>query len=203
MKRVLLLCAAAGLVAGCGGTMREWQRQPMPSHDRQRVFEAARAVLESHFEIADANFVRGTIETRPQVFDRPRGGTLADLRGAGGRWRRIVSFRMEREGLTVVAEVAVRLQREATEAALAMAEQHRTAPEDEFPALPPTEAAVGRGDRAVWMDVGWDAALARELLSAIAERVQGLERAAEVPVGGQSPAEAAEEVRRLDAQRRR
>jgi len=184
--------------------MREWQRQPMPSHDRQRVFEAARAVLESHFKIADANFVRGTIETRPQVFERPRRGTLADLRGAGGRWRRIVSFRMEREGLTVVAEVAVRLQREATEAAVAMAEQHRTAPEDELPASPPGAGTAGsRGDQAVWMDVGWDAALARELLSAIAERVRGLERAAEVPTGGQSPAEAAEEVRRLDAQRRR
>jgi len=201
MKRCLLLVLAAAAAApGCREAMRPWQRQPMPSHDRQRVFQAAREVLEQHFRIAGANVVRGTIETEPQVFDRKGGGTLADLRGAGGRWRRTVFFATDRSGLTVVGKVVVRLEREATEAALASAEQHRTAPEDELPAASHREAALGeRPKEPVWMEVGEDEALARELLGTIAERVRRMEREESVPAG-QSPSEAAEEVRRLGEQ---
>jgi len=171
----------------------------MPSHDRQRVFEAARAVLSEHFEVADANVVRGTIETRPQVFQRRRSGTLADVRGAGGRWRRTVSFEMARDGLTVVAAVSVRLQREATEAAVAMTETARPDRTDELP--PSTLSGVQVGRRTtdpVWVDVGYDEALARELLATLAERVRTRQQREGVPQG-QSPKEAAEETRRIGA----
>jgi len=200
MKRSLLLLLAAVVAAGCQEATRTWQRQPMPSHDRQRVFQAAREVLEQHFQIADANIIRGTIETEPQVFDRGGGGTLADLRGAGGRWRRTVYFGMERSGLTVVGKVAVLLEREATAAAIAVAEQHRTAPEDELPIASDGDHSLGdRPKRPVWMEVGEDKSLARELLGTIAQRVREMERKEAVPMG-QSPREAAEEVRRLGEQ---
>ena len=200
MKRVLLVLGLVMTAAGCrAGASRGWQRSPMPTHDRQHVFEAAREVLAEHFEVADVNFVRGTIETKPQVFERRRSGTLADVRGAGGRWRRTVLFEMGRDGLTVTAAVAVRLQREATEAAVAMTETARPARIDE---LPPSSHGNGRVGRRpvtdVWMDVGYDDALARELLSAIAERVGARERREAVPPG-QSPREAAEETRRIGA----
>jgi len=201
MNRCLLLVlAVAAVAAGCQEAMRPWQRQPMPSHDRHRVFQAAREVLEQHFRVAEANVVRGTIETEPQVFDRKGRGTLADLRSAGGRWRRTVFFRTARSGLTVVGKVVVLLEREATEAALAVAEQHRTAPEDELPAASHREAAVGeRPKQPVWMEVGEDESLARELLGTIAGRVREMEREEAAP-SGQSPREAADEVRRLGEQ---
>jgi len=200
MKRSLLLLLAVGVAAGCQEATRAWQRQPMPSHDRQRVFQAARGVLEEHFQIADANVIRGTIETEPQVFDRGGGGTLADLRGAGGRWRRTVYFNMERSGLTVVGKVAVLLEREATAAAIAVAEQHRTGPEDELPAASHRDHSLGdRPKQPVWMEVGEEKSLARELLGTIAGRVREMERQEAVPMG-QSPREAAEEVRRLGEQ---
>ena len=202
-KRALLVLVLAAAVAGCrGAASRAWQRSPMPSHDRQTVFEAARAVLAEHFEVADANIVRGTIETRPQVFDRRRTGTLADVRGAGGRWRRTVSFEMDRHDLTVVAAVSVRLEREATEAAVAMSETARPDRVDELP--PSTHGGVEVGRRTtdpVWMDVGYDDALARELLATVAERVRTRQRGDAIPEG-QSPGEAAEETRRIGARER-
>jgi len=199
-KRALLVLALVVTVAGCrGAASRAWQRSPMPSHDWQRVFEAARAVLAEHFEVADANVVRGTIETRPQVFDRRRTGTLADVRGAGGQWRRTVSFEMDRDGLTVVAAVSVRLQREATEAAVAMGETARPDRIDELPPSTRGGVRVGRRPTApVWMDVGYDDALARELLATVAERVRARQRGDAIPEG-QSPSEAAEETRRIGA----
>jgi len=197
MKRMLLLVLTAAAAAGCQEATRSWQRLPMPSHDRQRVFQAAREVLSKHFTIADANITRGTIETEPAVFERGGGGTLADLRGAGGRWRRTAFFRTERSGLTVVAKVAVRLEREATEAAVAVAAQHRTAPEEELPTESAGAPALAeRPKELVWMELGEDKSLARELLGAIAQRVREMERDTAVPTG-QSPREAAEEVRRL------
>jgi len=201
MKRSILLVLVAVLGAGCQEATRGWERQAMPSHDRQRVFEAARAVFQEHFEIADANFVRGTIETEPQGFERRREGTLADLRGAGGQWRRTVFLGLGRDGLTVVARVAVLLEREATDAAVAMVDQHRTAPEDELPTAPDAERrhAGPRSPEPVWMEVGYEASLARELLSAIADRVRALEREQMMPTG-QSPGDAAEEVRRIGAE---
>jgi len=177
--------------------MRGWQRQAMPSHDRQRVFQAAQDVLDEHFDIAEASIVRGTIETKPQVFNRRREGTLADVRGAGGQWRRTVFFGAERSGLTMVCKVAVLLEREATEAAVASADQHRNAPETEVPVAPESDRSLaGRPKKAVWMETGYEDALARELLSAILERVRQLEGDMAMPMG-QSPREAAEEVRRL------
>ena len=200
MKRTLLLLTAVAAAAGCQEASRAWQRQPMPSHDRQRVFQAARAVLEQHFRIADANLIRGTIATEPTIFDRGGSGTLADLRGAGGRYRRTAFFEMERSGLTVVGKVAVRLEREATEAAVAASAQHRTAPEEERPADQPGDPVLAeRPKEPVWMDVGEDESLARELLGAVARRVREMERDVTVPTG-QSPREAAEEVRRLGEQ---
>jgi hypothetical protein len=200
MKRSLLLLVALAAAAGCQEATRSWQRQPMPSHDRQRVFQAAQEVLERHFRIADANITRGTIETEPALLDRGGGGTLADLRGAGGRWRRTAFVNLERSGLTVVAKVAVLVEREATDAAIAVAEQHRTGPEDELPVASPGEPMPGgRPGEIVWMEVGEDKALARELLGAIAQRVREMERDEAVPMG-QSPREAAEEVRRLGEQ---
>jgi len=199
-KRAFLVLALLVVAAGCRTAgSRAWQRSPMPSHDRQEVFDAARLVLSEHFEVADANFVRGTIETRPQVFDRQRSGTLADVRGAGGRWRRTVSFEIDRDGLTVVAAVSVRLQREATEAALAMTETARPDRVDELPPSTHGGTRVGRGPTdPVWMDVGYDDALARELLATLAERVRARQQGDAIP-GGQSPREAAEETRRIGA----
>ncbi|MFO8012894.1 MAG: hypothetical protein R6X20_06255 [Phycisphaerae bacterium] len=200
MKRSLLVLLALAAAAGCQEATRTWQRQPMPSHDRQRVFQAAQEVLERSFRIAEANITRGTIETAPALFDRGGGGTLADLRGAGGRWRRTAFVDLERSGLTVVAKVAVLLEREATDAAVAVAAQHRTAPERELPVDRPGDPVLAeRPKRAVWMEVGEDKSLARELLGAIAQRVREMERDEAVPMG-QSPREAADEVRRLGEQ---
>lgn len=201
MKRWLLLAGFLAVAAGCEGTgSRAWQRSPMPTHDRQVVFDAAREVIAEHFEVAKANFVSGTIETRPQIFDGQRGGTLADVRGAGGRWRRTVSFEMGRDGLAVVAAVAVRLEREATEAAVAMSETAGPARADELPPSPRGGGNVRRRQAdEVWVEVGSDDAMARELLSAIAERVGANERGGRMPEG-QSPQDAAEEVRRIGAQ---
>jgi len=107
---------------------------------------------------------------------------------------------MERSGLTVVGKVAVLLEREATAAAIAVAEQHRTAPEDELPIASDGDHSLGdRPKRPVWMEVGEDKSLARELLGTIAQRVREMERKEAVPMG-QSPREAAEEVRRLGEQ---
>jgi len=200
MKRSLMLVLVPVLAAGCQESMRDWERQPMPTRDRQCVFRAATQVLEKHFTIADSSIVRGTIETEPQVFDRRREGTLADVRGAGGQWRRTVFFETRQTGLDVVARVSVRLQREATDAAMAQADQHRTAPETEYPTARESDRdPMSRAKEGVWMETGHDPALARELLGAIHDRVELLEADVTVPVG-QSPREAADEVRRIGSE---
>lgn len=201
MKRLTLLCLLVAAAAGCrGAATRAWQRRAMPTHDRQAVFEAARGVFGKHFEIADANIVAGTIETKPQVFDRQRAGTLADVRGAGGRWRRTASFEMDRDGLTIIGRVAVRLEREATEAAVAMSETARPERADELPpSTPGNGRGVSRPGEEVWVEVGYDDALARELLAAVAEEVRKAEGGEALP-SGQSPKDAAEETRRIGAQ---
>ncbi|MBL7140733.1 MAG: hypothetical protein ISS74_07470 [Planctomycetes bacterium] len=174
--QLLLLAAALAVFAGCQNGGRAWQRQAMPVGDRPQVFQTALAVLEEHFEIADSNIVRGTMETKPQIFDGPRGGTLADLRGAGGAWRRTVFVEVDRDGLTVVAAVAVRLEREATDAAVAQSETVRTGPSEELPPLPDRERPIGgRARDVVWVEVGYDDALARELLGMITSRLRRLE----------------------------
>jgi len=55
-----------------------------------------------------------------------------------------------------------------------------------------------KGDE-VWVEAGYDAALARELLSEIAEKAGQAERSEAVPQG-ESPKEAAEETRRIGAE---
>ena len=202
MKRLGLLCALLAAVAGCGGAAtRAWQRSAMPTHDRQAIFDAAREVLAAHFEIADSSFASGTIETKPQVFERQRAGTLADVRGAGGRWRRTASFAMDYDGLTVIARVAVRLEREATAAAVAVSEAAGETG-DELPGPAARRAtASARASEEVWMEVGYDDGLARELLAAIAERARQAAHGEELPKG-QSPKDAAEETRRIGAQQR-
>ena len=206
MKHAWLLAGLVVAVAGCNGAAtRAWQRADLPTHDRQRAFEAAQEVLEKHFKIARANYTEGTIETRPQSFDRKKAGTLADLRGAGGQWRRTVSVELDRDGLTIVARAAVRLEREATAAAVAASEaaQPADAADHEVPRAAPlqTRRDTGAG-REVWVEVGYDNNMAQEILAQIAERVRQEEQSESVPQG-QSPQQAAEESRRLGEQQGR
>jgi len=200
--RWLGLAAVLGTVAvclaGCQNGGRAWQRQAMPAGDRQQVFQVAMETLEAHFEIAKSNIVRGTIETKPQVYDGPRSGTLADLRGAGGAWRRTVFVELERDGLTTVARVAVRLEREATEAAAVQSDTVRTGPSEELPPVPDRERPVASRPRdTVWVEVGYDAALARELLGAIASRVRRVQDTEGFPELD-SVRKMADEMRRMD-----
>jgi hypothetical protein len=201
----LMLTAAALAAGGCGeAATRAWQRADLPTHDWQLAFDAAQDVLKGHFDIAEANLTQGTVETKPQLVDRPRSGTLADIRGAGGRWRRTVSVELGRGGLAITASVAVRLERESTAAAIAIAESggYEQRPAD-VPRSQPLIAEPGaRPQTPVWVEVGYDAQLAREILSQIAERVQKAEKG-EAPPMGQSPKEAADETRRIGRQQDR
>jgi hypothetical protein len=201
MKRLLLIAALAAAAAGCNArAVRPWQSAEMPTHDRQHVFNAAREVLAKHFQVAEANFAAGAIETRPQVFDRSKSGTLADWRGAGGRWRRTAYFEIDRAALEIRARVAVRLEREETAAAVAITEARSDARESELPRVGPRyNKPPSRPSDEVWVEVGYDAPLARELLSAIAQRAGQLEQGDRTP-DGQSPKEAADEARRLGAE---
>jgi len=188
---LLVLALAAGGCSGAG--MRPWQTADMATGERQRVFEAAREVLARHFELAEVNFVKGVIETRPQVFEKSRSGTLADLRGAGGRWRRTAYFEMSPGATSVTAWIAVREEREATAAAEAIV----GADERELPRVGPNyEKSASRPARQVWVEIRYDAGLARELLAAISDRVRQLDRDDRIPPD-QSPKDAAEETRRL------
>ena len=205
MNRVLVMVAVSALAVaafGCRGAQsRAWQSSPMPSHDRQTVFEAGRDVLAKHFEIAEESFTAGSISTKPKIVDRPRTGTLADVRGAGGQWRRMAVFSMDRDGLSIVARMAVMLQREATEAAIA-AEAASGVRGEEAPGMgSQVGPAAPKRTGEVWVDVGSDDALARELLAEIAERVRRVSGQDAMPEG-QSPREAAEETRRIGAQER-
>jgi hypothetical protein len=179
MKRLLLVLVAAALGAGCeGAATRAWQSAELPTHDRQRAFDSARGVLAGHFEIARANYAQGTIETKPQVFDRERSGTLADLRGAGGRWRRTVSFELSRGGLAMTGRAAVRLEREATAAAVAIAESGGYEPvaADGPPSRLPGAQPGAKTGGDVWVEVGYDAPLAREILAEIAQQIAQAEK---------------------------
>jgi len=194
-----LLALLALAVAGCGGAAsRAWQRAELSTHDWQRAFQAAQDVLASHFEIAESSLPRGAIETRPELVDRPRTGTLADIRGAGGRWRRTVSLELERSGLAVGARAAVRLEREATASAVALADSggYERRPADVPRAASPGAEPGAAAQRPVWVEVGYDAGMAREILAEIAERVRKLERGDAVPAFP-SPKEAAEERRKM------
>jgi len=198
-KCVILLSGVLVLAGGCtAGADRAWQAADLGTRDSIRAFEAAEAVLKQHFEVAESKWTSGTIETRPQVFHRKREGTLADIRGAGGRWQRTVLFELENSGSTVVGRCAVQLQREATEAAIAVArsggyEQHVA----DVPGSRPfgDQAGPKRGEQ-VWVDVGYDAGLAKEILAEIAERVRQLEKG-EAPPTVPSAKQEAEESRKI------
>ena len=179
MSRILLVVAAAALAAGCeGAATRAWQSAELPTHDRQRAFDAAQDVLAKHFEVARANYTQGTIETKPQAFDRERSGTLADLRGAGGRWRRTVSFELSRGGLAMTGRAAVRLEREATAAAVAIAESggHEPVAADGPPSRLPGAQPGARTGGEVWVEVGYNASLAYEILAQIAQQIAQAEK---------------------------
>ena len=201
LKFLPVLVVAALLAGGCGaGASRAWQNARLPTHDWQRAFDVSQEVLKQHFEIAEASVTKGTIITRPAAFDRAKSGTLADIRGAGGRWRRIVSIELSRGGLDVDASVAVILEREGTNAAIAIAESGGYAGRaNDVPRSQPLISERGRGLAPVWVEVGNDPGLAREILAQIAERIQKAEKQEALPsVPGAK--EAFEETRRLGAE---
>jgi len=198
MKPLVFVASAMFLAAGCeNAATRAWQRAPLGTHDRQLAFNAAQEVLGKHFEVARASFVQGTIETKPQVFDRKREGTLSDLRGAGGRWRRIVSFEIERESLEILGRVAVRLERENTAGAFAIAETggYEARAVDVPRSQPLITESGARPGREVWVEVGYDTSLAREIVSEIASHVAQMEKGEAMPAD-QSPEAATEETRK-------
>lgn len=199
MGRAFLVAVLALTGVGCQAS-RAWQELELPTHDRQKAFDAARETLEKHFGVAEASWAKGTVETRPQLFDRKREGTLADLRGAGGRWRRTVSCAIGRSGLSMVASVAVRLEREATVAAAVMTETGRPeGAERASGTAPGSSRAVARPEGLVWADAGYDEGLAREVLSEIAARVRELEQGEAVPEGP-SPRDLVEEARQIGSE---
>jgi hypothetical protein len=196
IHRAVPLIALVLLAAGCQAQdLRPWQQANLPTHNSQLAFQAAREVMAAHFEIAEASWTKGTIETRPQAFDGKRAGTLADVRGAGGRWRRIVSFELAHDESAVVGMVNVRLEREGTAQAVAIAQSGG----DEGRGVegPRSQPFASRPGDAVWTEVGRDDALARELLSEIAERIAKAEKGEALPVES-SPQKEIDEARRLD-----
>ena len=198
MRQTLIL---AGLVAaaGCQGALRGWESAPLATHDREKAFEAAREVLGRHFEIAEANWTSGVIETRPAIYKGKAEGTLADLRGAGGRWRRTATCELARDGLTIVARMRVRTEREGTATAVEVASSTSDGRAMETPAAISRGEAPGmRRESDVWVDAGHDATMARELLGQIAERIRRMEDEETVPAGP-SPKEVLEEGKRIGA----
>ena len=201
LKLLTVLVVAAVVAGGCGeSASRAWQHAQLPTHDWQTAFQVSQDVLKEHFEIAEASVTKGTIVTRPAVFERARSGTLADIRGAGGRWRRTVSLELSRGGLEVEARAAVILEREGTNAAIAIAESGGFGDRaNDVPRSQPLISERGRGPAPVWTEVGNDPTLAREILAQITERLQKLEKQ-DAPPALPSPQEAAEETRKLGAE---
>ena len=201
LKFIPVLVVAALAAGGCqDAATRTWQNARLPTHDWQRAFEVSQEVLKEHFDIGEASVTKGTIVTRPQAFDRAKGLTLADIRGAGGRWRRTVTIELSRGGLDVDARVAVILEREGTNAAIAIAESGGYAGRaNDVPRSQPLISERGRGSAPVWVEVGSDAGLAREILAQIAERIQKAEKQ-DAPPSVPGAKEAFEETRRLGAE---
>ena len=199
---MILLSGVLVLAGGCGaGADRAWQAADLGTRDSVRAFEAAEAVLKQHFEVAESKWTSGTLSTRPQTFQRKREGTLADIRGAGGRWQRTVYFELENSGSTVIGRCAVQLQREATEAAIAVARSGGYEPHAaDVPSSRPfgEQAGPKRGEQ-VWVDVGYDAGLAREILAQIAERVRRMEQG-EAPPKVPSAKQDVDESRKIGAE---
>jgi hypothetical protein len=99
--------------------------------------------------------------------------------------------------MAMAASVAVRLEREATAAAAMISEtggpEHA---ERASGATPGTSRAVQQPERLVWTDAGYDAGLAREILSEIAARVSEMEQGEALPEGpsGRDLVEEAQEI---------
>ncbi len=203
MKRIVLTAGLAALAAGCAAQTRGWQETELPTHDWGRAYEAAKGVFEQRFEIARSSWTRGTIEAKPEVGEGEGEGTLADLRGAGGTWRRQASCELLRDGLTVLARVAVRLERKATDQVAVMRTGGDETAANEVPYSTPrgSRPAMSRGGGEVWMDVGYDAEMARRILAAIAEQVADAEaREGRTPMPDMGEAERMiEEAKKLDA----
>ena len=201
LKCLPALAVAALLAGGCAETSsRAWQHACLPTHDWQRAFDVSQEVLKEHFDIAEASVTKGTIVTKPAVFDRPRGGTLADIRGAGGRWRRTVTLELSRGGLAVDARAAVILEREGTNAAMAIAQS--SGYEEQTVDVPRSRVyGTDRGGAPppVWVEVGSDDALAREILAKIAQRLEGFDKQETMP-SPSSPRQAFEETQKLGAE---
>ena len=196
----VLAVVVAALAAGCGSTSRGWEQASLATHDREKAFEAARKVLSRHFELAESNWTRGEIRTRAKVLDRQRTGTLADVRGAGGRWRGTASCEIAREGMDLIARVTVRLEREASAAAAVMADTGREDQGQDKPPSVPRMAEPGPGvEREVWIETGYDRAMARDLLAEIAQEVQRLEGRDALPPD-QSSQDIVEESRQMGAE---
>ena len=201
LKCIPALIVAALLAGGCGEiSSRAWQHAQLPTHDWQRAFEASQEVIKEHFDVAEAAYTKGTIVTKPAVFDRPRSGTLADIRGAGGRWRRTVTLELSRSGLAIDARAAVILEREGTNAAIAIAQSggYEGNPVD-VPRSRVYGSERGGAPPPVWVEVGSDDALARELLAKIAQRLEGLEKQEAMP-STSSPKEVSDETRKFGAE---
>jgi hypothetical protein len=199
IQQAVLSAAILVLAGGCQmDATRPWQQTDLPTHDRQMAFDAAKTVLARHFEIADSSWTRGTIETRPRIFTRKATASLADIRGAGGRWRRTAFFEFDTDGSTVIALVAVRVEREGTAQAAVIAQAGGDA---EHPVEAPKGGPISRVPSAsareeVWTDMGYDAAAAKELLNEITAEIVRRQRR-EVTPTGLSPEKEAEEARRL------
>jgi hypothetical protein len=193
----LILVAFASVAGGCDAALlRPYQQMDLPTHSRQLAFDAAKEVIGKHFEIATASWVKGVIESKPQLFDGKKSGTLADYRGAGGRWRRIVSFELADDGSSMIGQADVRLEREATDQAIAAS---RTGGYEEGTSgrlrSDSLSSSTSTRSSQVWVDAGHDDALAKELLSEIAAQVSSLEKR-EVRPALSSPEKDIEESRK-------
>jgi hypothetical protein len=201
LKYIPVLVVAAIVAGGCQeSASRAWQHAQLPTHDWETAFQVCQDVLKEHFEIAEASVTKGTIVTKPSAFERARSGTLADIRGAGGRWRRTVSLELSRGGLEMDVRAAVILEREGTNAAIAIAESGGYGDRaNDVPRSQPLISERGRGPAPVWVEVGNDQALAREILAKIAERLQKIEKQEAMPaIPGAR--EAFQETRKLGAE---
>jgi hypothetical protein len=178
-----MLAIVALTAVGCE-TSRPWQSRVLGTNDRQMAFDLAKEFLGQHYEVAESNWTAGTIQAKPQMFEGKKFGTLADVRGAGGRWRRIVYCEVDHDGLGIVARVAVLQQRETSAAGAAVAFDTGQPEHASGAKQPPIEGQeYERPVRRVWTDAGYDAGLAREILGELAAKVEQSERRETTPQG--------------------
>ena len=169
MKRAVLFCATAAVLAGCQSGQEAWQSVMLPTEDFESAFEAARQEIAKDYAIARADPVEGRIETQPVVFskrgaERTAGAYVSS--GAAQVYRRTVACRLERAGSGILARIAVAVQREGTNQAELLTlgygeEGQRTAgAERRWKALDERQTTY-------WADVGRD----KEAESALLNRI--------------------------------